>query len=406
MTEVRAKPQPRLALVTGVLDLGGTTTFLCNFAGELLRRDIAAAVFSFKQDNPLAADFARLKIPVFTTDHGRQIYEDCLLRLLKEVRKFQPTIVVASLSVTSFEVLRYVPAGVVRIGAAQSHDPGLYRAIRPYAPYVDAMAAVSGAIKQTLESAPEFARVPIHYLPYGIPIPEPAPTRPSSPDAPLRILYLGRLEQEQKRVRLFPDILDNLKASRIPFHWTVAGEGSERAFLQEAMRSASATQTVSFPGKVLYGDVPKLLSQHDVFVLASDYEGLPLSLLEVMAAGLIPVVSDLPSGIREVVDETTGKRVDPSHVAGYAEAIVWIHEHREQMERLSRNAREKVRIKFSVSAMTDRWLEVLPDRLGASPTWPERWKLRPILGVVDPWRFSPPVRALRRILLKLRPARR
>ena len=46
----------RVALVTGVLDLGGTTTFLCNLAGELLRRNLKAAVLSLEQDNPLAGD--------------------------------------------------------------------------------------------------------------------------------------------------------------------------------------------------------------------------------------------------------------------------------------------------------------------------------------------------------------
>ncbi len=405
MTEDRLKPQTRLALVTGVLDLGGTTTFLCNLAGELIRRGIAAGVFGFEQDNPLAADFDRLKIPVFTTDHRRQIYEDRLLRILDELARFEPTVVVASLSAAAFEVLRYVPPGVVRIGMAQSHDPGVYRTISAYASHVNAMGAVSRTIQQTIASIPEFAGVPIHYLPYGIPIPESSPAYPSQPDAPLRILYLGRLQQEQKRVRLFPHILEKLMASGIPFHWTVAGEGVEGHFLQEAMRSTPPTQTVSFPGKVLYGDVPRLLSQQDVFLLASDYEGLPLSLLEAMAARLVPVVSNLPSGIREVVNETTGKRVDPKRLEGYSEAIVWLHQHRDQLQHLRHNARERVRIQFSLPAMTERWLDAISAAPSRSPNWPNRCKVKPMLQASQPWRFLPPVRILRRMLLKFRPQR-
>jgi glycosyltransferase involved in cell wall biosynthesis len=390
----------RLALVTGVLDLGGTTTFLCNLAGELIRRHHEAAVFSFEQDNPLAGDFARLKIPVFATDQRRMIFEDRLQRILREVARFGPTAMAANLSATSFETLRYAPSGVFRIGMAQSHDPGVYRTVRAYAPQMEAMGAVSKTIRQTLAALPEFAGLPVHYLPYGVPISGPGSIAAAGPGAPLRILYLGRIQHEQKRVRLFPQILQALAASGIPFHWTVAGEGPERPFLQAAMKSASLAQTVSFPGKIAYADVPRVLSEHNLFLLASDYEGLPLSLLEAMARGLVPVVSDLPSGVGEVVDSTTGKLVPPENVSGYAEAIIWLHSHREEMGRLSQNAREAVRRDFSVAAMTDRWLRVLEGAPARPVSWPGHWKIKPILEARNPWRFSPPFRLVRRWLLR------
>jgi len=392
----------RVALVTGVLDLGGTTTFLCNLAGELLRRDFKAGVFSLEQDNPLAGDFARLKIPVFTTDQRRRIFEDRLESVLLELARFEPTSVVANLSATSFEALRYVPSGVFRIGTAQSHDPGVYRTVRAYAPQMDAIGAVSKTIQQTLATLPEFARLPVHYLPYGVPMPAPETLVAHDPGAPLRILYLGRLQQEQKRVRLFPQILQALAASGMPFHWTVAGEGPERAFLQAAMKSPAPAQTVSFPGMIRYDDVPRVLSEHNVFLLASDYEGLPLSLLEAMARGLVPVVSDLPSGVCEVVGSTTGRLVPPDNVSGYAEAILWLRSHGEEMGRLSRNAREAVRHKFSVAAMTDRWLSVLDGAPARPVSWPGHWKIKPILLARNPWRFSPPLRLARRWLLRLK----
>ncbi|HXP61525.1 MAG TPA: glycosyltransferase family 4 protein [Dongiaceae bacterium] len=394
----------RVALVTGVLDLGGTTTFLCNLAGELIRRELKAEVFSFEQHNPLAGDFARLKIPVFTPGQRRMIFEDRLQGLLRELARFVPTAVVANLSASSFEVLRYVPAGVFRIGLAQSHEPGVYRTVRAYAPHMEAMGAVSKTIQETLAALPEFARVPVHYLPYGVPMPGPESIAAREPAAPLRILYLGRVQQEQKRVRLFPQILQVLAASGVPFHWTVAGEGPERAFLQAAMKNAGPAQTVSFPGKIPYQDVPRLLSEHNLFLLASDYEGLPLSLLEAMARGLVPVVSDLPSGVGEVVDSATGKLVAPEDVSGYAQAILWLHSHRDEMRRLSQNAREAVRQKFSVATMTDRWLSVLDGAPAPPVSWPGQWKIKPLL-LGNPWRYCPPLRLARRLLLRLSRAR-
>ncbi len=393
---------PRVALVAGGLDLGGSTTFLCNFGGELLRRGIPTEVLSLEIDHPLATDFERLNLPVFRQDNRHFIFEDRIRAVLQELSRFKPTAAVSCLSAMSFEVLRYLPVGVFRVGMVQSHDPGVYAMVRKYAAHVDLMAGVSKLVEETLKGMPEFARVAVRYLPYGVPMPEQwAPASPKS-GAPLQILYLGRLAQEQKRVRLFVQIFAQLAASGIPFHWTMAGEGPEAGFLQSALRSSSPKQTISFPGGIPYREVPRLLAAHNVFLLASDYEGLPLSLLEAMGYGLVPVVSDLASGIREVVDETTGKRVPPDHTGGYAEAILWLHEHREEMSRLSRNAQARVRSEFSVGAMTDRWLAVLPPHPPSEVNWPNGWRIDAPLASRNKFWFSLPARILRRGLIRLR----
>jgi glycosyltransferase involved in cell wall biosynthesis len=279
-----------------------------------------------------------------------------------------------------------------------------------YTAYVDLLATVSQTIKQNLERLPGFASVPIKYLPLGVPM----PAQPISRDfqGRLRIAYVGRLAREQKRVQLFPQILRDLQASGIPFEWTLAGDGPEETWLRQAMLGANAAsaerapdsplpeQTISFRGQVPYADVPKLLSSHDVFLLASDYEGLPLTLLEAMGNGLVAVVSDLPSGIRELVDENTGRRVAPEDVHGYAREIVWLHEHRSEMARFSTNAREKVRHDYSVAAMTDRWLAAF----GQAPPrkeWPRRWSIEAPLDSPGRLRFTSLGRSLRKIKLRL-----
>ena len=396
---VRGSPA-RVALVSGALDLGGSTTFLCNLGGELVRRGCAVQVLSFERENPLASDFTRLGVPVIALDGRRTIYEDRLRLILDELRRFQPTAALANLSATSFEVLRYVPPGVFRLGVAHADHAPVYEIIRHYASCLDLLAVVSEEIRRKMDQLPEFARVPVRYLPLGVPMPEGNPAAARDVMAPLRILYLGRVDREQKRVHLFPSIFEKLQSSGIPFHWTIAGEGGERKSLEQFMKSSRSDQTISFTGTIAYADVPHLLSEHDVFLLVSDYEGLPLTLLEAMGCGLVPVVSDLPSGIRELVDQDTGRRVAPDNLAGYAEAILWLHEHRQEKQRLSANARERVRRDFSVAAMTDRWLAALPPPPASEIRWPDRWQPKPILAAPNPWRFSPPARVLRRLWLK------
>ena len=366
-----------------------------------MRRKTPTEILSFEHAHPMASDFERLSIPVFRLDERGRIFEDRMQAVLKRLREFRPSVVVANLSPMAFEVLRYMPTGVFRIGAAQSDDPAVYATARRYAGVMDAIAAVSATIKQKIEADPGFAGVPAQYLPYGVPMPEPLTLVRNGASGPMRILYLGRLDHVQKRVRLFPEILRRLEASGIPFCWTIAGDGSERSWLEANLRTSPGNQAVSILGNVAYAQVPSLLARHDVFLLTSDYEGLPLSLLEAMGHGLVPVVSNLPGGIPEVVDENTGKLVPPDNTAGYAEAIIALHNHRDEMRRLSRNASRRVQRDFSVTAMTDRWLNAFPGTPRQNVFWPEQWQIKPIVGSRYPLYFTPPLRLLRRVMKSL-----
>ena len=392
----------RVALVSGGLNLGGSTTFLCNLGGELIRRGIPVEVMGFERENPMAADFQKQNIPVRCFDDRGEIFEDRMRIVLENLARFGPTVVVATLDATSFEVLRYLPKGIFRIGMGQSDDPVVYEMMRHYAPWMDLTAMVSKTMARKAEAMPEFAETSVAYLPYGVPMSSEGKMVQTGLHRPLQILYLGRLAREQKRVHLFPRILQQLKASGIPFHWTIAGDGPEKAALEQTMKGALPEQTVSFAGPVRYAGVPALLKQHDLYLLASDFEGLPLSLLEAMGAGLVPVVSHLPSGIPEVVDAGNGMLVPVDDVAGYARAIIHLHGHRDELTAKSAAARARVQTEFSVAAMTDRWLAAFPATKGTTAPWPKRWRIQAPLTAGNPLYFSPPIRLLRRLAAKFR----
>src|SRR5207237_8843711 len=71
----------------------------------------------------------------------------------------------------------------------------------------------------------------------------------------------------------------------------LAGTGAEEGRLRQYVRDAGLVRDVTFVGPA-YGDLKaRLLSQADVLLLPSYSEGLPYSLLEAMAAGVVPVVT-------------------------------------------------------------------------------------------------------------------
>ena len=388
----------RIALVSGGIKLGGAATFLLNLAGELVQRRVPVLVVSLEHKNPHASDFELLGIPLHVEDERTAVFEDRLSSALEVVRRFEPTVVVSCLGPSSYEILRYIPKPVTRLGMVQSDSPDIYACLAAYAPFLDGTIGVSRQIQANLRAHPALERMPAYYLPYGVTLPQQnvRPTRGRG--EPIRILYLGRLCRPQKRVHHFPEILRQLNAAHLPFQWTIAGDGPERSWLEKEMISSPPMSVVHFTGAINYQRVPSLLDSHDVCLLVSDHEGLPLSLLEAMGNGLVPVVSDLESGIREVVDQSNGVPVPVDDLEGYARAIAYLDNHRDELAAKSAAARERVRVEFSAEAMADRWLKVLAKDADGTVKWPRRFHVRGPLTDRKQWKYSAAGQLLRRLL--------
>ena len=99
------------------------------------------------------------------------------------------------------------------------------------------------------------------------------------------------------------------------------------------------------------GDVAGLLSEAACFLLTSDYEGLPYTVLEAMAAG-VPVVATRVGGVPEqVVDGETGFLFEPGDPAAAAAAVERILADPEGAVRLGEAGRERVRREFGLERM-------------------------------------------------------
>ena len=179
------------------------------------------------------------------------------------------------------------------------------------------------------------------------PMPLPPRSAVENRSGPLRLVYAGRLEEPQKRVSRLAGVIARLTSRGIDFTAAIVGDGPARAALRECLAGA-AGERVTWHGTVGRDALADILSRSDVFMLTSAYEGLPLALLEAMAAGLCPVVMQTESGLDDVI--ATGRDgivVAQGDVDAMADAIVRLSEDREELERLKRSARDRVRRAFS-----------------------------------------------------------
>lgn len=179
------------------------------------------------------------------------------------------------------------------------------------------------------------------------------------------ILSVGRLVEEKGYSCLLESI--PIVLARVPeATFSIAGDGPIRASLEERASQLGIAEAVRFLGK--RSDVGYLLRAIDVYVQPSLREGLPLSLLDAMAVG-IPVVATTAGGIKEVVrDEENGLLVPPDDPQSLAVALIRILENGPLRSKLSRSARDHVRLHCSADRMCEEYRRIFRETAGS------RWK--------------------------------
>ena len=95
-------------------------------------------------------------------------------------------------------------------------------------------------------------------------------------------------------------------------------------------------------------DIPELLQAADLFVLFSETEGMPISLMEAMAAGL-PVIASALEGMSELIEDNISGRLIPfGNVPKLAETILQLIDHPELRMNLGMNAKQTIRDSFTI----------------------------------------------------------
>lgn len=132
------------------------------------------------------------------------------------------------------------------------------------------------------------------------------------------------------------------------------GEGEKRGMLEARAREAGLEHAIVFTGQVK--NVDDYLRSTDIFVFPSRSEGMPLSLLEAMAAGL-PVIGSKVGGLADVIrHEENGFLVEPGDQGGLVSCLSLLMGSEERRSELGNKARHTVNQHFSLDAVADRYV--------------------------------------------------
>lgn len=251
---------------------------------------------------------------------------------------------------------REVP-GVARcVGWMHNHIPYDLHTLRHYQRFMHRFVAVSRDIARDLADAIPRRAGDVVRIPYGVEVPTAPVCRAPLRYRPLRIVSTGRIDREQKRAHALIDLSRELARRAIAHEVTLVGEGPASGEIDaRAAETAGRVRRVA----VEPHEVAGWLDRADVFVLASRYEGLSVSMLEAMARGCVPVVtrvSGAPDAVEEAFNGPCGVVVgagpsveEPGLGAALAEGVIGALE--TGLPALSRRAHARALRGFSTEAM-------------------------------------------------------
>ncbi len=231
-----------------------------------------------------------------------------------------------------------------------------------------AAVAIADEVARTCESV--YRRRPAAVIPNGIPVVEygcdPAGRARARAECGITrdviaCLCVARLS-EQKNIGALMRAVALARRANPAIELLIVGDGPDRETLRNEAGALSVSDNVRFLGE--RRDIPRLLSACDMFVLASRWEGSPLTVMEAMAAGRAVICSAV-GGVPEIVEDgRSGLLVRSGDVGALAGAIIELAKDPDRRAALGRRAAEVAQERFDVTLMGQRYLMLYEQQIG------------------------------------------
>jgi glycosyltransferase involved in cell wall biosynthesis len=344
----------RVCLIAGTLGQGGAERQLFYIARVLEQSGATVQLLCLTQGEHWEKPIRDLGVPVIWAGENPSRAER-MFAICKLARRFRPDIVQSQHFYTNLYATAAARfCGCPEIGAIRNNVTSEVAANGPIlgplslrAPRI--LAANSTAAIQTAIGR-GIAAKRLFLLPNMVDTDRFQPPRMPRPDAPIRILGIGRLAP-QKRFDLFLEVVAAVKRqTQRPLTAVIVGEGPLRADLEKR-----AAELGLFPGTVEFpGADPNPVAQFQqasLYLLTSAHEGTPNVVLEAMATGL-PVVATRVGGVPDLIEHGTGGLLaEPGDIGSLTASVLSLVEQEDRRRELGARARTFVERRHSASRL-------------------------------------------------------
>ena len=343
-------------MVIHSINYGGAGKMFAFLANKLYELGNEVFVYTYEGVNPYYPLSSGIKLATSPTTKMNKLRRR--LRAFSDVRKFveisKPDIVLSFMTNANLYSIVATRPSRIPVIIAERGDPfserGLLTSMKRWF-----YRFAEGAVFQT-DNAKSFYGSRLQSK--GIVIPNPVTiTRKSLPHYQGRndeIICVGRFHIKQKRQDLMVKAFKTVIEKHPNFRLVFLGDGEDQGEIQEMVYRERLTDKVIFEGRV--ENVIDRIRKARIFVLSSDYEGIPNSLIEAMAIGLPVVSTDCsPGGARLLIKNgENGLLVPKGDEASLSRAILFMIENPEIAEQYGKNAQNIIEV-YSPAKIIGLW---------------------------------------------------
>lgn len=343
--------------------VSGVNTFVEELGQQLAERGFDVSILFTTIDSARLPDQHLPSLPYHYLSNVTLDVADRRQEILRYLELQDSSVVVPNFDYVASSITPELPDHIRTLGILHSDQDEHYLHAHRVGHHWDRIITVSAAIqKKLLRINPGFA-VKTELVRYGIPVGSinQKQIQQRRISVPIRLIYTGRIVQQQKRIFDFVELAESLNRREIDFRLTLAGEGEDLEELASRMQPFIECGQVRLPGRLSRSEIYRELTEHHAFCLLSEYEGLPLSMLEAMATECVPVVTRVESGISEILAHYRNGLLSPVRdVEAMADNIQLLHENILLRKRLGMRARTTLfRHRLTTEQMADAYAAIL-----------------------------------------------
>lgn len=243
--------------------------------------------------------------------------------------------------------------GIATLTTGHNDSETFYLPARHYHSFLTKAIGVSHEICDHYKTDCYLPADKVEWVPYGVMTSLTGPV--IRPATELKIVYVGRVVEEQKRISDLIAIARSLSDEKVNYQLTIIGDGPDMPKVKTMLGQQVSEGKVILKGWLTNPEIIHILRENEVFVLTSAYEGFCIALTEAMANGCCPVVTDIRSGNKYLVkDSFNGFVVEVGNTKKFTARLEELANDNDKLSRMRIQAWNEGK-QFSIARMVENY---------------------------------------------------